>query len=149
DAQGHYTITTDEEISCLAADLSPRWTDEKRLGINNTDLDLRLRLCPLQGWETVIVRGLWQEKANVDLRLRERAKVKLEEVRTLPRPPENQSPYPELRFSPDGSLLSVLWGEVTRDKSEAQLWSTSTGKQLRTFALRTAWQVRGADWSIF
>jgi WD40 repeat protein len=149
DAQGRFTITTDEEVSCLAADISPRWTDEKRLGINNTDLDLRQRLSPLQGWEVVIVRGLWQHKANVDLRLTQRAKVKLEEARTIPRPPENQSPYPELRFSPDGSLLSVLWGEVTRDKSEAQLWSVTTGKQLRTFALKTAWQVRGCDWSIF
>ncbi len=149
DAQGRFTITTDEEVSTLAADLSPRWADEKRLGRHNTSLDLRERLSKLQGWDAIIAHGPWTEKAAVDLRLSQRAKVKLEEFRVLPSTPMAQSPYPELRFSPDGSLLSVLWGEVTRGKAEVQLWSVATGKQTGTFALKPAWQVRGSDWTSF
>jgi hypothetical protein len=150
DAQGHFTITTDEEISTLAADLSPRWTDEKRLGRNNTRLDVRQRLNPLQGWECIIAQGPWTEKATVDLKLRERAKVKLEELRALPSRAKSYPLYPSLRFSPDSSSLLVLWEEPGREKdAEAQLWTTATSKQVATFAVKPMKLIGNTEWCAF
>jgi WD40 repeat protein len=148
DAEGRYTITTDEEVTSLAADLSPRWSDEKRLGRGNTDLEIRQRLGALQGWDMPIAHGPWSAKAVVDLAPRGPAKLKMQEVHSLPPVPSSQSVYPELRFSPDGTLLVVLLPEIDMVKAEAQIWDVGAGKQMVRFPLKPARTVYG-DWAAF
>lgn len=78
DADGAFVSQPKREVAYLVADFSSRCAPE--------DLELRLHVRPLQGWDFAIAEGSWAKDAAVGLKLEDAARFRVEPVQKIKTP---------------------------------------------------------------
>jgi WD40 repeat protein len=121
-ADGTFALRPAREVTHLAADLAPRWGKERPVAVSQ-DLDLRLHVRPLVGWEVEVVEGNWAADAKVDLAYSVKQPLTVTSRRL---DPKRAGATHRLAFSPDGRFLAV--GDITG--RELSLWDVEQGKEL-------------------
>jgi len=121
EADGTFVFQPKREVAYLVADFSPRW-GKKLLGQFGSpdDLELRLHVRPLQGWDFAIAEGSWAKDATVSLALKNAARYRVEPVQKIETPTyqfslaRNNTGLASLDYSIRISLWDVQMGKLQK-----------------------------------
>src|SRR5262245_11426867 len=116
-ADGTFTFQPAEEVAWLVADFSPRWAKAPQ----GPDLDFRLRVRPLRGWEAAVVEGSWAADASVRLPHPGEGPLNVQQLHKFP---GSGSGSGLLVFSPNGRLLAS-----EDEEGRLTVWDLDTGKE--------------------
>jgi hypothetical protein len=124
-ADGTFSLRPRAEVEHLTADLGPRWRKEPPVGSGH-DLEFRLRVGSLKGWEVAARKGQWANDGTTALAYTVKQPLTVTE-RVLAS--KRMNPFHWLIFSPDGRFLAA--GEFAAAPGTVpELWDVGAARQL-------------------
>jgi WD40 repeat protein len=120
-ADGTFVFRPKREVAYLVADFSPRWAKKARDPFRSRDdLEFRLHVRPLQGWDMAVAEGSWAKDATVKLLRSDTARLRVEPLQELKTQTHlfalsmNNKALATMDYSGGISLWDVQTGNLTK-----------------------------------